>query len=183
VIVRVRPSVSLAFLSVTAALLVANDCRRWNRAAGGEEHAIERQEAVEAKIQEVLSLRARRQRVDETKRPEQDIVAQINAALAEVGIRSDRLRELEPVADASVAGSGENGLRYKRQSVSATLEELTPLELGRFLETWREKQAVWVPERIELYHVRNQPEPATLYSMRMVMSASYVSDEVPGSPQ
>lgn len=174
---RIRPLLpALAGLLVCLLALAASG-RRLARAEERAASAGARLDLARAQAAEIRDLRGRRERVESRERPKQDVIAQLNAALAEVGIRSDALTELEPLSDAAVARPGERTTAYRRQSVSATLEGLTARQIGAFLGEWRTSQPAWVPTRVELYHVKNQPEPALLYSARLVLTAVHVADE------
>lgn len=162
-----------------SALALGNGVLRYGRAYAGLQAVETRLVTTVGKAREVLDLSSRHQRVAAGERPPQDVIAQINRTLAEVGIRSDRLTGLQPVADSALGGGGIASAasgQYRRQSVSATIDRVQPAEIGRFLAEWRRTQPMWVPTRIELFHVRQQQPGGNLYSMRLEMTAIYLSD-------
>ena len=165
-------------LLVFATLAIGNGISRYGSALASASGAETRLATAVNKAREVLELRAKEQRVAADERPPQDVIAQINRTLAEVGIRSDRLTGLQPVTDTDLKGGAAG---YRRQSVSATIDRLQPAEIGRFLAQWRRSQPMWIPTRLELYHVRQRlhPADANLYSMRVELTAIYVSDPAP----
>ena len=179
-----NPRVTLAALAMLAlsALAIGNGVLRYSRAQAGARAAETRLATAVDKAREVLELSSSQERIAAGERPPQDVIAQINRSLAEVGIRSDRLTGLQPVADSALGGSGAAsaaGGRYRRQSVSATIDRVQPAEIGRFLAEWRRTQPMWVPTRVELFHLRQQQPSGNLYSMRVEMTAIYLSDPTP----
>ena len=172
--------VTLAALAslVLSALAIGNGALQSQRAHAAARAAETQLATAVDKAREVMELRSKQQRVAAGERPPQDVIAQINRTLAEVGIRSDRLTGLEPVADRALSGSAAAG-RYRRQSVSATIDRLEPAEIGRFLAEWRQSQPMWIPTRIELFHTRQQLPSSNLYAMRVEMTAIYLSDPTP----
>ncbi len=105
--------------------------------------------------QEVIDLRGKQQRVELRERPPQDVIAQVNAVLAEVGIPSKAMRSLTPESDsAMVSGNTPGDAKLKRQSVRLVLENLSIQEIGAFLLKWRSTQSIWTTTRIELAHVQ-----------------------------
>lgn len=170
-------------LMLFAAFGLASTARHWHDAEARSETACESLELVQGKAREVLALRGRSERVAAAERPKQDIIAQINAILAEVGVRSDALTALEPLSDATLGRGSESDARYRRQAVSATLERLSVPEIGRFLAEWESRQPAWVPTQLELYHVRGQTGPNQLFSLRAVFTALVLADEPPPKRQ
>lgn len=124
--------------------------------------------------QRILELRARQQTIAEQKRPDQDVIARVNAVLAEAGIPSDRFGGLRPESDAALPGPNQNATGYRRQSVRITLNELSVDQIGSFLSKWTQTQPLWIPSRIELTHSRNASN-AGQYSLNLLLSATYVA--------
>jgi Sec-independent protein translocase protein TatA len=134
--------------------------------------------------EEVLELRGRQQRVELRQRPQQDVIAQVNAVLAEVGIPGRNLRSLSPESDTHVtaANSGSSQSKLKRQTLRLVLENLSIQEIGTFLLKWRSSQQVWTVTRIELTHARGQDSKDDHYDAALVISALYVEDTPAPAP-
>jgi len=171
----------LAMAAGTAAL--AGSSYRMAQARASSDRV--RAELVEAKrqVEELVQLRGQRERVATKARPEQDVIALVNAVLAEADLPSDRLKNLAPESNEHLTPSGTVGGRYRRQSVSLNLEALSPDQIGKFLDQLRRQESLWTATRLELNHVRNQPDPAELYNLRVSMSATYLADDLPGRPK
>lgn len=107
---------------------------------------------------ELLDLRSRQERISLQQRPPQDVIALVNAVLAEIGLPAKHLRSLTPESDGTLdgnAGSPEaRQANIRRQSLRLTLENLNVQDLGAFLTRWRRAQTIWTVTRIELTHVR-----------------------------
>ncbi len=136
--------------------------------------------------QSIIDLRSRSQTVETRQRPAQDVIAQVNAALAEVGIPSSHLRSLTPEAETSAAPSSESGRSNRpsllKQSVRLTLAGLTPQQIGAFLVHWRSAQHIWITDRLEIVRDRSnrsELEDRSLagnrYETTIVMTALYVA--------
>jgi hypothetical protein len=120
----------------------------------------------------VMELRSQQQTVAEQKRPDQDVIARINAVLAEAGIPTSSLAGVTPESDTELAG----GKFLRCQSIRISLKELTVQQIGDLLAYWTERQPLWVPTRIELVHVKTADEQhAGLYAMNVLLSATYVA--------
>jgi hypothetical protein len=133
--------------------------------------------------QELVDLRARRERVALGERPKQDVLAMLTGVLNDAGIPSARLKDLSQESDAAIATVGtaaaaNNGPIYRRQTLAITLEPLGVAELGRALAALRAKQRVWTPVRIELSRSLGNGIKDTdgLYSIRMALAATYVAE-------
>ena len=127
-----------------------------------------------ADVNRVLALRGREQRVAEQKRPDQDVIARVNAALAGAEIPTSRFSGLRPHSDSPLPGA-DRDLAYRRQTVNVRLRQLTIAELGAFLETWTDTQDLWTATTLELSHVRNTADPAR-FDISILLSATYVAD-------
>jgi len=125
-----------------------------------------------ADLREWASLRDERAVVAETKRPTQDVIAQVNAVLRDAGIPTERLKNLEPEADVALAG------RYRTQTLRFSLEHLS----RSFLATWRAAKTVWRPRSLELTHVNSAADKdggSLGFDARVVIAATYLSDAPP----
>ncbi len=172
---NLRPPILLAVLAVVLMLCLAASARRLTAAQADLEAGYASLQSVADEGRRVLELRARQQRVAERKRPEQDVIARVNAVLAEAGIPANRFAGLRPDSDAALPGAGEGGPQYRRQTVQVMLRQLTVPELGAFLGGWSVSQDLWTPARIELTHTRDRTNPRS-YDVTMAISAIYVSD-------
>ena len=138
-------------------------------------------QAIRQDAQEIIDLRSRQQVVNVAERPAQDVIAQVNAVLSQVGIPTSRLKSLMPETDAAMSPSNENthvGGIYRKQSLRMTLEHLTVQEIGNFLLQWREAQKIWTAVGVELTHVRSSTKDKAdenRYDASIVLSAVYVS--------
>jgi hypothetical protein len=171
---RVRARFLLGAVLAVLGVFIASGATRLAQARNETASTLGLLPETQNQAHEILSLRNQQERVALNERPQQDVIALINSVLAQAGIPADRFKNLERESDESILPGG--GGRYRRQSVNVTLERLTPLEVGTFLQELR-RQKVWVPARIELSHVRDQAQPALLYNLRLSISATYVSHE------
>ena len=128
--------------------------------------------------QRIVELRSAQQTVGEQKRPDQDVIARVNAVLAEAGIPSNQFGGLRPESDAALPNANAGGVAYKRQSVRITLNDLSVIQIGAFLSKWTESQPLWIPTRVELTHVRSgNDQTSNLYTLNLLLSAIYVAHE------
>ena len=141
------------------------------------EEATQDLESAASSIQEVLDLRAAQQVVGIQQRPTQDVIAQVNSVLADVGIPSNQLRSLTPESNGLVNQSGDApGPKLKRQLLRLNLENVSVGELGGFLDQWRTVQSMWTVSRIELTHVRDQNPANSRFDVNLLISAVYLAD-------
>ena len=132
--------------------------------------ALTAQQRILHEAQKIIELRSKRQRIAEHKRPEHDVIARVNATLAEAGLPPDRFGDLRPESDAALPGS-----LYRRQSVGINLIELSIAELGAFLSHWSGSQQLWTPTRIELTHARSR-QGSDRYDATILITATYLAD-------
>ena len=179
---------TMLLLSIVAALsaLMITLCASRLRTASAEVASARRAlEQTTRDAQSIIELRHRSQTIETRQRPTQDIIAQVNAALAEVGIPSSHLRSLTPEAETSAAQAGESGLSSRlpllKQSVRVTLAGLSPQQIGAFLVHWRSAQHIWIADRLEIVRdrsSRSEEEERSLagnrYETTIVMTALYV---------
>jgi hypothetical protein len=126
---------------------------------------------------EVVELRGRQQRAAVREQPQQDVIAQVNAIISEVGVPSRSLRSLSPESDSQVKPAyAVSAAKLRRQSLRLVLENLSTHEIGAFLMKWRLSQRTWTVTRIELNHVRSQEGSDDRYDVTLVISALYVDD-------
>lgn len=120
--------------------------------------------------QQIIRLRSKQQRIAEHKRPEQDVIARVNTTLAEAGIPPERFGGLRPESDAALPNTA-----YRRQSVRITLDELSIIELGAFLDQWSKSQQLWTPTRLELSHARSKIDEDR-YNIVILITATYLAN-------
>ena len=171
-------------LVATALTLVslASGAYRLGRVQNGLEEATLELASAEQQATELAQLRQAKERISPRERPKQDVIALMNAVMADAGIPGERLKSLESESSESLSptasGSSVSG-RYRCQAVAMSLESLTPEQVGKLLLELRRRQSVWSPALLELSHVRTQPESGNLYHLRLRISATYLSDELP----
>lgn len=120
----------LALALPAPALALALPARRAAEAMARRDRAADSLERVRAQAHRVLELRAARQRVAEQKRPEQDLIARVNATLAAAGLDPGRFGGVRPRSDAALAGLATGPLEYRRQTVQLSLGRLRMEDLG-----------------------------------------------------
>lgn len=174
----VRPTILLLVLGSILGIGVSLSAKRLADARARLDGAQSSLAQTRGDINRVLELRAKRQTIAEQKRPDQDIIARVNAVLAEVGIPSDRFDGLRPESDAALPRSGDSQSSYRRQSVRVTLNDLSVTQVGEFLSRWSASQPLWIPTRIELTHARSNSAEGR-YTLNILLSAMYVAHEVP----
>lgn len=178
-----RPFILLALVLAACCLAVAWSAQRWLSARAGRQAVTASLEALVRDAQEVLDLSAKQERIAARERPTQDVIAQVNSVLAEVGIPTGgtegHFKSLTPESDSLVTAAAANvkGPRYKKQSLRLTLDDLSMDQVGSFLLHWRQAQEVWMPSRIELTHVRGQNNnQSDRYQASILLSALYIAD-------
>lgn len=167
-----RRPILVALVITFCAAAIAFSARRLQSAEQELDQALSHLATTQHQTAEIATLRQHDERVADRERPPQDVIAMVSAVLSEVGIAGERLRDVEP--ETSLSAAAQRGSRYRTQSVGFTLDRLAPEEIGRFLAEWHARQRIWIPSRLELIHVRDQPEPARLYTIRVVVTAIYL---------
>ncbi len=132
--------------------------------------ALTAQQRIINEAQQIIRLRSKQQRIAEHKRPEQDVIARVNATLAEAGIPPERFGGLRPESDAALSDSA-----YRRQSVRISLDELSIVQLGTFLGQWSRIQQLWTPTRLELSHARSKIDDDR-YNVVILITATYLAN-------
>ena len=128
------------------------------------------QERLINEAQQIIRLRSKQQRIADHKRPEQDVIARVNTMLAEAGIPPERFGGLRPEWDAALPNTA-----YRRQSVRISLNELSIIELGAFLDQWSQSQPLWTPTRLELSHARSKLDDDR-YNIVILITATYLAN-------
>lgn len=173
-----------AAVIVVAAVPIGLSWQRLAHAQGSLRAAQDSLERLSQDAKELLELGSRQEQISLQQRPAQDVIALVNAVLAEIGLPARHLRSLTPESDGALdAGSaGASGhadeAKIRRQSLRLTLENLNVRDLGAFLARWRSSQSVWTATRIELTHVRSAASTASLdenrYDASILISALYL---------
>ncbi len=179
---RLRRVFVVAALLAAVTLPVAASARRLGGARTELAAARLSLERVAGTSQRIAELGARQQRIADRKRPEQDVIARVNAVLTEAGIPLGRFGGLRPESDAALVvgsraspGIGQGAVAYRRQSVRITLNRLAIPELGAFVSEWAASRQPWTPTQIELSHVRGTANPGR-YNASLVITATYVAE-------
>lgn len=181
-----RTFLSLSIVVALSTLMLTLSAARHRAASAELASARAALEQTTRDAHSIIDLRNRSQTVETRQRPAQDVIAQVNAALAEVGIPSSHLRSLTPEAETSAAQASEAGLSNRqsllKQSVRLTLAGLTPQQIGAFLVHWRSAQHIWIADRLEIVRDltrggsedEDRSSAGNRYETTIVMTALYV---------
>ncbi len=162
-------AILLGAATLAAVASVLWSAGRLSRARAHDRSAVSSLERVAHDAGRVLALRASRQTVAEQKRPEQDVIARVNAVLSEAGLAERHFGGLRPESDSAVPGSA-----HRRQTLRITLRQLGLAELGAFLERWAASQELWTPTRLELSRAQTQADPGR-YDVSILIAATYIA--------
>ena len=143
---------------------------RLDRARNATDSAHARVEEVSARLGELDRLREAIATVEASRRPNQDLIARAQDALALAGLPGSHLRDVVSNGDVAI----DQNEHYRRQRVDLTLAELDLAALGRLLDTWVANQPTWSVERLELSHTG---AAAPVYDVRLGLAATYVDRE------
>lgn len=175
-----RSRLAMLLMTVVAVMSIAIFMSRLASADRARDAAMAQLLEVRRDAQEVIDLRAASQRVNARERPAQDVIAMVNAAMAEAGIPNAQFKGLSPEADVALAprnGPNVTPAGYRRQSLRLSLAGLSVADLGRFLAAWRQSQQIWTVTRLELTHQRS-PEPVggDAYDVTIILAATYIAE-------
>ncbi len=162
-------NILLGAATLAAAGSVLLSAGRLARARAHDRGAVLLLERVAHDAGRVLELRASGQTVAEQKRPEQDVIARVNAVLSEAGLGEHHFGGLRPESDSALPGSA-----CRRQTLRITLRQLGLPELGAFLERWAASQELWTPTRVELLRAQTQADPGR-YDVSILITATYIA--------
>ena len=176
-----RPTLVILLLASAASTAIAFSASRLSSAYAQVEATERRLKRADSNIAEIRSLRDKQAVLAVGARPDQDVISLVLSVLSEVGIPSEQFSGLDRDSDAALRGSSGTLTRYRKQSHQLRFHGLAPRQIGAFLGEWRQRQNVWVPERIEIQHERQQPEPQRLYALGVLITAVYLSDRVEDS--
>lgn len=167
---KIRPGIVFGIWGAALCFPIVISANRLSDANARHIAALTAQQRILDEAQKIIELRSKRQRIAEHKRPEHDVIARVNATLAEAGLPPDRFGDLRPESDAALPGS-----LYRRQSVRINLIELSIAELGAFLSHWSGSQRLWTPSRLELSHARSK-SAEDRYDVTMLITATYLAN-------
>ena len=173
------PKIAAACVFAASLLAVTISAKRFQNAKEGAAAALEAKESVERDAAAILALRQQKARVELRERPKQDVIAQVNAVLADAGIPSDRFQGLEREGDEAV-GDATSATRTRRQSLRLTLDRISPADLGAFLGKWRAAQPAWTVSRVELLHERKDAADSNRFTVHLLLASTYIPDGFPG---
>lgn len=178
-VTRQRIFFALLLLGLVSAIGVS--AARFTSTSRAHDAAHARLKRVHQDARTIISLRRQSERVSIEARPAEDVLALINTALAEAGLPQRRLAGLRNESDASLPSGGGSGNtpggdvpQYRRQSLSASFQGMSPADLGAFLVAWRQVQTAWSVTRLTLTHPRGRAEPTDQYDVNLVITAVYV---------
>ncbi|MCP3903514.1 MAG: hypothetical protein GY715_07740 [Planctomycetes bacterium] len=171
---RIRPTILVLLVLVALSVPTVLAVGRLANANAALVQARSSLRQTHARVEQVRRLRSTVQRVDDARRPKQDLIARVNAALASAGLPERHFGALNLGADATLPGRvGSGDLVYKRQSVRISLKQLALPEIGRFLAEWTRSQPLWTPQRIDLARPAGR-NTRDRYDVTLVVEATYV---------
>lgn len=105
--------------------------------------------------------------------PQTDGSTLVSSALQQSGLAANLLRDV--IAEGDVpAGDG-----YVRRGFRITLDPVEPVQLGKFLQSWKRSQPLWTVARIDLTRVAPPMDRSTDYRASLSMACVFVKDERP----
>jgi len=135
---------------------------------------------------EITRLRNRRERVAWQAKPQTDLLAQVNSIMADCDLPARTLARISGDSDTALTSHDSTTDPFirslRKQSMSITLNDISPVKLATFLTKWNTKADLWTVERIEMTHAnpglaRNagmaNPADNQNYHIRLVVSALY----------
>lgn len=128
-------------------------------------------------IDRLESLRRQDERVSLGQKPPQDVITRLRATMATAGVDAGRLIGVQADASASARTTlGGRADRFHTQSVRATLEGVTPIEVGRVLVAWRQSQKLWTTTSLTMTHRGGNDNR---YRAELGFSAIYLDEAAP----
>ncbi len=120
-------------------------------------------------------MRTREERIALQERPREDVIALVNAALAEAGLPARHFSDLRNESDSALPQTGNDAnFAYRTQSLSLTLREMRPADLGGFLAAWEQTQSAWIVTRITLTHPTRSRRDDDRFDITLIVTALYV---------
>lgn len=178
-----RQRILFAALLLGLVSAIGVSAARFTSACRAHDLAHARLKRVHHDARAIITLRRQSERVSIEARPTEDVLALINTALAEAGLPQRHLADLRSESDAALpSGGGSEGApggdgpQYRRQSLSVSLRELSPADLGAFISAWRQVQTVWSVTRLTLAHPHGRGESSDQYDVNLIITAVYVEE-------
>jgi hypothetical protein len=168
-----RPSVLVLLLVAALGFGVAFEGRRL---AAADERVVTATAALgraRAAVSSVERHRGRRKTVEERRHPTNDLHERVLDALESANVAQGRFRDVSPLGDSEVPGSGD-GIPRRRQLATIALEEVTAAEAGRFLAAWREANSAWHSDGIHVQHDAGAGGAAK-FTVTLSVSAIYIA--------
>lgn len=172
-----RGTLLVMVLAGVCVLAVTIQFRRMAAASNAATAATSRVLETRQSIRRLESLRQQDERVSLGQRPPQDVIARLRSTMTEADVDPGRLTGVQ--ADSTTSGRslpGGQADRYRTQSVRATLEGVTPAEIGRVLVAWRQSQKLWTTTTLTMTH-RGGNE--NRYRAELGFSAVYLDEAAP----
>lgn len=148
-----RQVLILVILACGCALLLTIQRQRMLSAERGLHSAQSRLTETRRNIDQLESLRTQDELVSLGQRPPQDVIARLRSTMTEAGVDPRRLTGVQ--ADSTTTGrsiAGGQSDRFRTQTVRATLEDVSPGEVGRVLVAWRQSQRLWTTTTLTMTH-------------------------------
>ena len=178
----VRMPMLFGLIALIASVPIAISAKRFSRVESHLIAAMSNLDQIKTDAIRINELRSKQQMIAEQKRPDQDVIARVNAMLSEAELPLNSFGGLRPEADAELPNSFAGSVTYRRQSVRISINELTIREIGDFVSRWCSTQPLWVLTRIELTHSRNGKN-ADRYDLSLLLSATYVAQRNPDATE
>jgi len=172
---RIRAGLIVSVAVAVGAFGVAASAMRISSAGAELSSANSLLESTKGQVRQITDLRSRQARIADRKRPEQDVIARVHAAMAEAGLDvAGHFAALRPEADSPLPQQPQ----YRRQSVVVSLQRMDLARLGAFLAAWRGENSLWTASRLELVHNRGKGSEGT-YDVTVTFSAVYLAEPTP----
>lgn len=191
-----------SFIIIFTALLclpIAVSSYRLSRAHTQLNNLQNQYNTVQQEVSEIYSLQNSNQQIAWGQRPTEDVLAQVNTALAESGIPAKHLRGIGEETDVALPSmqhtSGNNSSQIeslRRQTLTITLTDMNMAQLGEYFNHWHTIQDLWTINRIEMNHQQKQQQPqgsnrntsnnsdsnnsSDSYTVRLQISVIYLAD-------
>lgn len=169
-----RSLLTLVILACGSVLLLTIQWHRMTRAVRDSHAAESRLAETHRSIDRLQSLRTQDEIVSLGQRPPQDVIARLRSTMTEAGVDPRRLTGVQ--ADSTTTGrslSGAQSDRFRTQSVRATLEGVSPAEVGRILVAWRQSQRLWTTTTLTMTHAGTNENR---YRAELGFSAVYLDE-------
>ena len=172
-----RATLLIVVLGCACSLALAIQAKRMVTASDAATAATSRMLETRQSIRRLESLRRQDERVSLGQRPPQDVIARLRSTMTQAEVDPSRLTGVQ--ADSTTSGRslpGGQADRYRTQSVRATLDNVTPAEVGRVLVAWRQSQKLWTTTSLAMTH-RGGNE--NRYRAELGFTAVYLDEAAP----